>query len=243
MNKIFGFTIFVLIFNNYKAFADATPFKNVCHIDIAYRTSKTFDSCGIIYRNIETQSLDTFFNCKGYECVYVPDVNHIRLIRFVPDSFKVLFYFKDKILTSPMLIKESNSYHRLLISDTDIKEITPIFKVPYLDYFIALTTTIILELLVVLVYFKRHKIDLSNLRFIIYCNLLTHPILWLISANIIGFSYGNLIGEPIVLIFEALYIRQFIRPNLTTRKSLWLSFQMNIVSFLLGGLVYLLATS
>lgn len=246
MDKILKLLLFILIFNYDRAFADATPFKDKEQIVLKYKTSKTlqFDSCGIIYRNYQTNHLDTFFHCDGAECVVVTDKNNIRLIRPIPDTFKVVFYYGDKVLTSPPLEHNGlSSYHQLLITDVEVKDITPIFKTSYLNYFIALLTTILLELLIAFIYFWRRKIPFKNLAYIIYVNLLTHPILWLISANFTGFTMGNLIGEPLVVIIEGLLLYKLINSNLTIRKSIWLSFQMNIVSFVLGGLIYFIATS
>ncbi len=165
-------------------------------------------------------------------------------MRSVPESFQVIFYFKDKILMSPILKQNGlNSYHHLLITDNEIKDITPIFKTSYLNYFGALAMTIIIEVAVSLMYFEKHKISPSNLKYIIYFNLATHPILWIISANMTGFAIGNLIGEPIVFILEALLINKFINPRLTIRKSFWLSFQMNLASLIIGNLFYWAATN
>ena len=246
MSKFFLLLLFTLISNYGKAFADATPFKDNEQIDLSYRTSNKlhFDSCGIIYRNYQTSRLDTFFHCNGGECLAVADFNKIRIIRAIPDTFRVVFYFKGKVLTSPILNQNGlNSYHQLLITDTDVEDITPIFKTTYPNYFSALLTTIVLELFIALIYFKRHKIQLNKLRFIVYINLLTHPILWLVSANFTGFAIGNLIGEPLVIIFEGILLYKLIKPGLTIWKSIWLSFQMNAVSFILGGLIYFIVTS
>jgi hypothetical protein len=244
MNNFFRLLFLLLILNSENAFADATPFKPNEQIDIIYKTSieLQYDSCGIIYRNYKTNQLDTFFHCEGGECIGA-DMNNIKLTRAVPENFRVIIYFKNKILTSPQLNENGlNSYHQLLITDTGIKDITPIFKTPYSNYFIALLITILLELFVAAGYFWRHKIQLSNLRYIVYFNLLTHPILWIVSANVTGFAIGNLIGEPIVLIIEALLLHKFINSKLTIGKSYWLSFQMNLVSFILGGFLYFLIT-
>ena len=246
MNKILQLLLFSLIFNSDKAFADATPFKNNEKIDLIYKTFNKiqFDSCGIIYRNYQTNQMDTFFHCDGGECIAVADINNIGLIRLIPDTFKVIFYYKDKVLTSPTLnVNGLNSYHQLLITDKDVKDVTPVFKTSYLNYFIALLTTILLELFIALIYFWRHKVQLEKLRNVIYVNLLTHPILWLISANFTGFAVGNLIGEPLVIIIEGLLLYKLISPSLTIGKSIWLCFQMNFSSFIFGGLIYFLATS
>jgi hypothetical protein len=246
MDKIYKLLLLFLVLNYDKAFADAIPFKDNERIDISYKTSDKlqFDSCGIIYRNYQTNLLDTFFHCDGAECIAIADMNKVRLIRLVPDTFKVIFYFKNRILTSPTLKQNGlNSYHQLLITNSGIKDITPIFKTPYSNYFIALFVTILIELLIALFYFRWHKIQLSNIKYIVYFNLLTHPVLWVISANVTGFAIGNLIGEPLVLIIEALLLYRFLNSKLTFGKSLWLSFQMNLASFILGGFIYVWATS
>lgn len=246
MRKILKLLLFILVLNHDKVFADATPFKDNEQIELVYKTSNKLilDSCGVIYRNFQTNQPDTFFNCNGAECIYVLDAKNIRLIRFIPDTSKIILCFKGKTLISPALKRNGpNSYHKLLITDTEIKDITPIFKTPYLNYFIALLTTILLELLIAFIYFWRHKIPFKNLKYVIYVNLLTHPILWLISANFTGFALGNLIGEPVVVLIEGLLLYKLINSSLTIGKSIWLSFLMNVVSFIFGGLIYFVVTS
>lgn len=247
MTKFFGLLLLLSTLLCNKVFADAVPFKTHEQIDITYKTSDKlrFDSCGIIYWDEYTNSVDTFSGCNGYNCMKVTEKNKITLTRPIPDTFKVIFYLKDKVLTSPELHPNTglNFYQQLQITDTDVKDITPIFKTSYQNYFIALSLTILLELLIVLIYFIRYEIPLYNLRYIIYVNLLTHPILWIISANLTGFTAGYLIGEPIVFIIEALVLSKFIIPKLTQNKSLWLSFQMNLTSFIVGGFLYYVITS
>ena len=156
---------------------------------------------------------------------------------------KIIFYFKNRILSSPILKQNGlNSYHHLQITDNEIKDITPIFKTSYLNYFGTLFITILIEITVALLYFEKHKISPSNLRYIIYFNLATHPILWIISANMTGFKNGNLFGEPLVFIFEALLIYKYIKPRLTIRKSFWLSLEMNLASLIIGNIFYWAAT-
>ncbi len=174
MSNILKLLLFVLVFHGDKAFADATPFNDNERIDLSYETTnkQLFDSCGIIYRNYQTNTLDTFFHSDGGKCITVADINGIRLIRLVPDSFKIISYYKNKVLTSPVLHQNGlSSYHHLLVTDTAIKDITPVFGILYTNYFIALLTTIFLELIVAFVYFRRHKILLKNLTYIVYINL------------------------------------------------------------------------
>jgi len=245
MNKILTPLLLLLILNYGRCFADAMPFKDKAQIDFSYKTSSPiqFDSCGIIYSNNYTNQLDTFFRCDGAECIFA-DKNSIHLIRLVPDKFRVVFYFGNKVLISPTLNENGlKSYHRLLITDTEVEDITPIFKTTYANYFIALSSTIALELLIAFSYFRRHKIPLTNLTYIIFVNLFTHPVLWILSANLTGFMAGNLIGEPIVMIIEARLLSGFIKPTLSVGKSTWLSIQMNLISFIVGGFIYIITAA
>lgn len=245
MRKITWLLLLITLFKCDKSFADAIPFKDKVQIDLSYKTSgkPLFDSCGVIYGNFQTNKLDTFFHCDGAACITTDGFYTIKLSRAIPDNFKIIFYYKDKILTSPSLYKNGvNSYHLLLITDSAVKDITPVFKTSYTNYLIAFLTTIILELLVGFLYFWRHKIGFAKLKYVVYINLLTHPLLWLASANFIGFFTGNIIGEPVVLVCEGLLLYKLLKPDLSISKSIWLSFQMNLISFILGGLIYLIAT-
>jgi hypothetical protein len=246
MNKTFHLFLFFLIFSYTTIFADATPFKGEERIDIIYKTSNKLqlDSCSIIYKAYKTNELDTLSNSNCYYCIRISDdMNTVRIVRIHPKEFKIIFYYENKVLISPILNQNGlNSYHQLLITNTGIENITPIFKTTYKKYLIALFITILLELTVAFIYFWRNQMRFSNLQYIVYMNLLTHPILWIIAANLTGFTIGNLLGEPMVLIIEAFFLYKLIKPQLTIKKSLWLSFQMNFISFILGGLIYFILT-
>lgn len=238
--------ILLSIFNCFIVFADAIPFKSNEIIELNYSKSviNKFERIGIVYENYQTKQLDTFFDCEGSQCLIIDNENTIRLIRFVPDKFKVIIYFKDKLLVSPFLKENGNySYHKLSISENEIEDITPIFGTSYKNYFTALIITLILELFIALIFFKLNTISYNNLIFIVVINLLTHPILWLISANIFGFYFGNTFGELFVFLAEAVLLYYFIKPIISKKNALKLSFQMNILSYIIGGLIYLILVS
>lgn len=229
-----------------KTLADATPFKLTEKIYLSYQTSRklTFDSCGIIYWESEIKRYDTFFHCHGHQhCVVSEDENYIKLTRGVPDSFRVLLFYKEKVLVSPLL-KESglNSCHKLLVTDTAVKDITPLFGVTYAKYLLALGITIFLELLVAFLFFLRDR-AFSKLRYIVYVNLLTHPLLWLVCTKLTGFFTGSIYGEPVVIVLEALLLKGFAIKEKSFLKLLGLSAIMNLVSFFIGGSLYFILTS
>ena len=222
-------------------FADAMPFKTKAQIDISFANENILpDSCGIICENLQTHVIDTFFNCQGITCISVNSHN-LRLTRVIPNNFRVIFCFKEKFLTSPLLSNNDfSSYHHLLISEKDVEDITPIFKTSYSNYVALLLITILLELVVAFFFFRRYKIPMVSLKYVVYGNLITHPLLWIVAANFSGFMLGMLIGEPLVFIVEALFLKMFLKHKLKTKDLYWLSFLMNAVSFFLGSLVYFL---
>jgi|SRR5215831_13006085 len=167
MNK---YLLILLLFFSYETTFSDFLFKDNAQINIVYQTSYKvpFDSCGIICRNYETNKLDTFFHCEGWNCVAVQDENNVWLIRYVPDTFRVILYFKNKTITSTLLNKNGlNSYYRLLVTDSEIKDVTPIFKTSYSKYFSALLITILIELIVGLIYFRRrHSFIKSSVHYL-----------------------------------------------------------------------------
>lgn len=225
--------------------ADATPFKLTERIHLSYQTSKklNFDSCGIVYWNIEQSKYDTFFNCKGFHCVSSENANFIKLSRGVPDSFRVLLIYKERTMLSPLL-KESgiNSYHRLLVTDTEVKNITPVFGVKYAKYILALSITIVLEVLVYLLIFIKEK-PFVKLKYIVVMNLITHPILWLVCTQLTGFFNGSIYGEPIVILVEALFLKGFAFKQKPFLRLLFVSILLNLVSFVFGGTLYFIISS
>ncbi|HWB23933.1 MAG TPA: hypothetical protein VG738_00570 [Chitinophagaceae bacterium] len=242
--KYFVIILFAALFTApVKSRADASPFKEAERIDIRYKTLAPLqlDSCGIIY-NLDKVHPDTAFGCKGGICVTVENPYRIRLIRSVPYLFKVVFYFKNRVMVTPVLNNNNGltSYHSLVVTDNEIKDITPVFGTSYSNYLFALLITIVLESLVVLVFLLVRKMPLKNLKYVTYVNLVTHPILWLVSARLTGFALGDLIGEPLVLLIEAVILYRCFRPFIYYRTAFWLSFLMNLTSFFIGGFFYLL---
>lgn len=229
----------LLIFNVNIVIADALPFKNKGQIEVEYENIDTLQlvKIGYIYENGNVK--DTIYDCEGSHCFYYDSFGFLKITRYVPDSFKIIFHFKDKVLISPVLYENGNaSFHKLKVSLNGIEDITPIFGTTYKNYFIAFFCTIFLELLMAFSYFTKKKIDFKNLQFIVLINCITHPILWLISANYIGFSAGNLFGEPLVFILEAFLIYSLFQPKISKGDSLYLSLLMNLISFFIGGILY-----
>lgn len=241
--KILLLVVLLKLLNTSLAFADATPFKSTARVEFCFQKGKPFlaDSIGIIVANAATGTADTIFDCKDWYCVHLNSQDELKLTRSVPDSFRVILISDGKATLSPLLYENGlSSYYRLKVTDEGIFDITPLFRTPYRNYFLALAVTILLELLVAWRYFSRRRIPLRMLSNIILVNLISHPILWLISANFTGFAWGNLVGEPMVVFAEATLLYFLISKRLSLKQCFWLSLFMNLLSFFVGGLLYLI---
>ena len=160
-------------------------------------------------------------------------VNYVR-------PFKLLLYFKNRRLESPLL----NPQHRecefnLVVHGNTVIDKSPFFQISWSEYFSYLLSTILIELFVALIYFWRRRVPLLKAHSIITANLISHPLLWTASTYMIGFGWGEFTGEIAVVLFEAWWIHLFCNRFLTFKQSLNLSFLMNIVSYILGGLFLL----
>lgn len=241
MNLKTTVSIFLIALTVQFSFADALPFKSNEHIEVEYENIDTLQlvKIGCIYEDDSVN--DTIYDCEGSKCFYYDGFRFLKMTRFVPNSFKIIFHFKDRVLVSPVLYDNGNtSFHKLKVRQNGVENITPIFGTSLRNYFLAFFSTLFIELLMAFSYFKKNKMDLSNVKYVVLINSISHPILWLISANYIGFSAGNLFGEPVVLVLEALLLLKLISPKISRTKAFYLSLLMNSMSFIIGGILYLI---
>lgn len=99
---------------------------------------------------------------------------------------------------------------------------------------ISFIATVILESVVVLVFFLLKKAPGRIFLALLIGNLLSVPFIWTI-AGIFPFFTGFLyLAEIIVVIFEAWFIRLFGRKTLSWKMSLLISLIMNVASFIVG---------
>ncbi len=110
------------------------------------------------------------------------------------------------------------------------------------SYFIAaLIITIILELLVAWIYFSITKIKKKVLLSIIYANLISVPIVWIlvIFIRFMPTAIFNvlIIAEIFAVVFEAYFIHWLNKKQIKIKQAFILSIIMNLASFLLGALI------
>ena len=232
--------ILLLLFSQ-NLLADATPFKRKLIINLDLQHSKK-DSiqkvCLLLYPNYK--NTDSICGCDGATCIWLDDKT-ISITRSVPEDFKLVFLIGGKQLISPILNEhDTGSLIELKITDTEIVETTPFFRVPWNDYFLALFLTLLMELLFASAFFIKHKIKFSNLYVVLVCNLITHPLLWLVCAYFIGWGFHLFLAEGVVLLIEALLFCWLMQPKMELQKALRLSALINAASYFLGGLLYLI---
>ncbi len=140
----------VILFTAREAPADASPFRNSAKIEIEYAVPDTSSlrECCVIY-NFTASGADTSCNCTGAVCISAFDREKIKIIRSVPERFKLVLRYSDRTVITPELeYNGMNTYHKLLITGNRAEVITPVVKTRYSNYGIALFATLIIELMV-----------------------------------------------------------------------------------------------
>jgi len=102
----------------------------------------------------------------------------------------------------------------------------------------ALLFTIIIELTVAFLFFKKWKIKKLKrpLLTAVVANIISVPIVWIIWLSLLPLLGGLaiLISEIFAIVFEAYFFYHFNKKIVTLKKALILSLIMNIVSFVFG---------
>jgi hypothetical protein len=107
---------------------------------------------------------------------------------------------------------------------------------------IALLMTIILELIIAFIFLKKRKISMKVLFSVILASLITLPILWNLipqRSSILFFFFILILLEKIIILFEGILIFFLNKKRITIKDSLYLSTLMNIVSFIIGSIIFL----
>ncbi|MBK6506445.1 MAG: hypothetical protein IPG02_12455 [Ignavibacteria bacterium] len=225
------------------ALADASPFYSNAKIDIEYSYPDTVSllECCVIYQSALETTDTSCNNNKSSVYVAVCEKERIKIIRSIPEKFRLMLRFSNGVVTTPELHKNGmNSYHRILIDGNSARDITPVFRTTYSNYSIALLATLILELIVAGIFFFFAKIPMRYLFVIALLNLITHPLLWLITSNLTGYGTALIFLEALITAAETYAIYRFLKGKISLLKAMVLSIIMNLVSFIVGGGIYLL---
>lgn len=108
-------------------------------------------------------------------------------------------------------------------------------------FLLSLILTCIVEILVLFIFikliFKIKKIKNLKIIFVgIVASTLTLPYLWFISPSYINAKYYLQIGELSVILIESIIYNQLLEIDI--KKSIFISFAANIISFIIGLVVF-----
>ena len=110
-----------------------------------------------------------------------------------------------------------------------------------INFFIALTITLTLELLIALVYSSAKKIPKKILLYVAIANLISLPIVWFTFPLLTNLEFlAILIVEGFAFIFEAFFIYLFNKKIINLGGSFLLSFFINLTSLFGGFFLYML---
>ena len=121
-----------------------------------------------------------------------------------------------------------------------LKNKTPIITTTLvISFVISLIITMILELIVASIYISKKQLSKRILLFVLLANLISLPIMWFVFPALLkNTSLFLLISEIFVFLLESLILYYFNKRELNLKQSFLLSFYMNIVSFLIGGIIF-----
>lgn len=176
-------------------------------------------------------------DCKNSECFF----NY-----FLPEEFKLAVFIPslDKVFISNETLRENfdSQFKAELFSDGTAKiiEATSAIQKDKIAFFLkALIITLILEFLVSLNFFLRKKISQKAVAFFALANLITLPIVWfLFPLTELSIFYVVLLSEVFAVLFEALFVYFCCQKGLSFKRSLSVSLSNNIVSLVLGTMLY-----
>ena len=167
----------------------------------------------------------------------------------IPSKFRLAVYLpsQDKVYLSAEVIRENfrSTFEANLLSNgsIELQEITPFSQTKFgkniRNFFIALILTLILELFVALIYVLSTKISKKVLISVLIANIISFPIIWFVFPLLKIIPSVMLLGEFFAFVFEGYFIYLFNKDILPLKKSFVLSILMNLVSWIIGGFIFL----
>ncbi len=228
------------------AFADAAP-KPTMQFKLVYKTTKPvtlldgwqlqsqFETFNVI-DSLATKNGPRRFMCGQQKCSSVAGSYE--------DFQKLFLKFNDTTRQSNVFANESfNSVYEVTVYDDrlEVKDVTPFMKdsTTWAAFLKALLLTLALQIMVAFVYLKLAKKPLKILLFVILANLITLPMVWFLFPLFLN-SWAIPVGELAAFVLEALFLLLTCRKYFKPSGAFLLSFMMNVMSFLIGGLALLL---
>jgi len=180
-------------------------------------------------------------DCMDSKCQfwYYSPPSEFKLAVFIPSLNKVF-------ISNEVSRTNFNSNYKLELSSdgsAKIYETTSFFETDKISSFIkALIITLILEILVAYIFLSILKIRKKLLISVLIGNLISLPIVWFIFPIIGNIILVVLLSEIFAFVFEAFFIYYLNKKDISLGKSFILSLIMNLVSFIVGGIIFIFIT-
>jgi len=240
------FLFLILSATRFQLFADAGP-KPSMKFNLVYKTTHTVK----VMRGWQLESRFKSFNVfdtllrKGPQEFRVNQEKGSSVSYGYEDYHRIAIQFDDRKRESNVFTDESfNSIYEVTVYDDrlEVKDVTPFMKNSSVwpAFLKALLLTLALELMVAFVYLKLAKKPLKILLFVILGNLITLPMMWFVFPLFLNVGLALVAGELFAFVLEALFLLWTCRKWFKPSGAFLLSFMMNLMSLLIGGLALLL---
>lgn len=243
------FLITALVLSAYlHLFADAGP-KPSMKFRFIYKTSQPVRVLDGWQLQSESGSFHEYDTVKkqGPQGFHVQQTEALSVAGHFKDYQKIIIQFDDRLRESAVFANKSyhSEYSVTVLDDKMIVEdVTGFFSdsTSWKMFIKALILTILIEVLIALLFFRIWKIPFRFLWVIILINLISLPLVWFLFPVFLK-EWSVPAGELTAFLVEALLIRLLCSKYLSTGKSFLLSFVMNLVSFVTGGLILIILTA
>ncbi len=172
--------------------------------------------------------------------------DHASSISYSYEDFhRIVIQFDDRKRESNVFADESfNSQYKVVVYDDrlEVEDVTPFMKDSsvWAAFIKALLLTLALELMVAFVYLKLSKKPAFILLYVILINLITLPLVWFLFPLFLNVGVAIVAGELFAFVTEALFLLLACKKWFKPSGAFLLSFMMNVMSLLIGGLAILL---
>jgi len=163
-----------------------------------------------------------------------------------PDEFMIAVYLPSTgttYISNEISRKNFYSSYELSISPdgtASIIETTPIWRWTWLMSFIkALIITLFFEMILAMAFTETFKLPRSLLLYVLLANLISLPIVWFVFPLIRIMWLVIPLAEIFAFVFEGWFVHHFNKKAISLKKSLLMSLLLNLVSFFIGGFVYI----
>jgi len=242
-----SFILFLFLFTtSHFLFADAGP-KPSMKFKFVYRTTHPVKVVDGWQFESQFQSFNIYDTLRrqGPQGFNVSQDKASSVSYSYEDFHRIVIQFDDRKRESNVFADESfNSQYEMTIFDDrlEVKDVTPFMKDSsvWSAFIKALLLTLSLELMVAFVYLKLSKKPSKILLFVILGNLITLPVVWFLFPLFLNVGAAFVAGELFAFVTEAFFLLLTCKKWFKPSGAFLLSFIMNSMSLLIGGLALLL---